>query len=262
MFKKKVTLAMAIAVCFVFSTSTSANANVSNFDVNIDAQKFEAIQDEYSHQKEFMEMTEEYGKEYADSFLADVYKSRFGESSKILRSGGGNECYQFVKNIKQSKKYNCGSAAVLQTLYGRGKASSVSGSSDSAKMQTLDTQYNVDKDRSMYVYRAVNALNRYSGASYIYEEGSSMTKGQFEDRIANSLMQWKPVILHAKTGSLTYYNRKNVGHYISLDYVNRTTQTVRLVDPNYDDTYYGVHYVPLNEAYKTISSDSGRYLIR
>jgi hypothetical protein len=263
MFKmKKRILAMVIVTCCVFTTDLNAHAASSKIGENIDLQKFKAIQEEYSDQKEFLEMKDEYGSEYANDFLMDVYNARFGESPKILRGGGGNECYQFVKNIKQSKKYNCGSAAVLQTLYGRGKASSVSGSSDSAKMQTLDTLYDVDKDRSMYVYRAVNALNKYSGASYVYEEGSKMTKGQFEDRIANSLMQWKPVVLHAKTGRLSYYKNKDVGHYISLDYVNRTTQTVRLADPNYDNSYFGIHYVPLKEAYESISCNSVRYLIR
>ncbi len=68
-----------------------------------------------------------------------------------------------------------------------------------------------------------------------------MTIGNFKDYIADSLTACKPVVLHAKTGSFTYYGGKNSGHYLSLDYYNRTTQKVRIVDCNYDKSYYGIH---------------------
>lgn len=69
-------------------------------------------------------MLGEYGREYARKFLQDVLDTRREE---MLRGGGGNVCYQYVKNIQQSSDHNCGSASVLQTLYGLGKEANVPG---------------------------------------------------------------------------------------------------------------------------------------
>ena len=70
------------------------------------------------------------------------------------------------------------------------------------------------------------------------------------------------MVLHARTKYLSYYKGKNSGHYLSLDYVNRTSDMVRIVDCNYNSTYYGIHRdIPLLEAYNTIHEESDRYLI-
>ncbi|MCI5620496.1 MAG: hypothetical protein MR355_02865 [Lachnospiraceae bacterium] len=83
----------------------------------------------------------------------------------------------------------------------------------------------------------------------------------FENNIANSLTNSRPIVLHARTEYLTYYGGKSSGHYLSLDYVNRTSDLVRIVDCNYNGTYYGIHTnVSLSEAYAAISA-SGRYYI-
>ena len=135
---------------------------------------------------------------------------------------------------------------------------------DSAKIATLDAEYNVDSQGSMYVYQVRDALNKYNtgNQTYIYKQGSSMTLTGFEEAIANSLTYCKPVVLHARTEYLSYYGGKKSGHYISVDYINRTTDKVRLVDCNYNASYYGVHSnVSLSEAYNCISAVSGRYLI-
>lgn len=220
----------------------------------------EAVYQEYKTDEQYQMMAAEYGEAYADAFLENVVESR---NAVMPRGGGGNECYQHVTNIKQTKTYNCGSTTTLQTLYGLNSASAVTGSTDTAKIGTLDKEYNVDSQGSMMVYQVVNALNKYNKGNqkYIYAAASNMTIDQFENNIANSLTGCKPVILHAKTNYLSYYGGKSSGHYISLDYVNRTTDKVRLVDCNYNSSYYGVHQVPLSEAYNSIHAESGRYLI-
>lgn len=111
------------------------------------------------------------------------------------------------------------------------------------------------------VYQAQEALNKYSTKTYVFVEGSSLTEATFEQYIATSLTNCKPVILHARTKYIGYYGGHVSGHYLSLDYVNRTTDIVRIVDCNYNDSYYGIHYVSLSEAYKSIHDESGRYLI-
>lgn len=224
-----------------------------------DSEKEEVYQ-EYKSDEQYQMMEAEYGEAYADAFLDDVVRSR---NAIMTRGGGGNECYQYVTNIMQTKTYNCGSTTTLQTLYGLNSASAVTGSTNTDKISTLDKEYNVDSQGNMMVYQVVNALNKYNkgNQTYIYAEATNMTIAQFENNIANSLTGCKPVILHAKTNYLSYYGGKSSGHYISLDYVNRTTDKVRLVDCNYNSSYYGVHQVPLSEAYNSIHAESGRYLI-
>lgn len=216
---------------------------------------------EYESDAEFLRMKENYGEEYAEEFLDKVYEQRV-QSLIVPYGGGGNECYDYVKNIKQTKNYNCGTTTVLQTLYGLDSADKVAGSTDQEKIATLDVKYNVDQQTFTYVYQVVDALNTYySTSDYVYTAGSSLSEAEFENTIANSLMCGRPVILHAKTECLAYYEEHESGHYLSLDYVNRTTDMVRIVDCNNNDKYFGIRMVPLEEAYKSVHDTSGRYLI-
>ena len=186
------------------------------------------------------------------------------------RGGGGNECYQYVKNIRQTKTYNCGTTNVLQALYGMGYEDEVSGSTDAYKIQDIDTRYSIDSQGQTYVYQIRDALNYYIPGitSYKYTEvitdvndENYMSISDFENIIATSLTNCKPVILHAVTSPLSYYNGHTNYHYICIDYINRTTDTVRIVDCHYSNSYYGVHYVSLQEAYETVTIESGRYII-
>lgn len=223
---------------------------------------FKSTWNDYAYTDEFKRMLDDYGEVYARQFIEDVVSRKRTDS--LLRGGGGNICYQYVKNIKQTKTYNCGSATVIQTLYGLNSAGNVSGNSDSSKISFIDAKYNVDSQRSLYVYQVVDALNTYkpSGTGrYIYEMGSSVTERQFLNNIADSLTYCKPVVLHAQTQKISYYNGHKSGHYISLDYVDRTNRVVRLVDCNYNSSYYGVHgNVSVSDAYNAVS-ESGRYYI-
>lgn len=178
------------------------------------------------------------------------------------KGGGGSLCYQSVKNIKQTQTFNCGPTTVLQTLYGLNSASAVSGSTDAAKIAALQSEYNVGSD-GMYVSNVVAALNKYNKGNQTYSSrlGSGLSLEGFANNIAASLTSGKPVVLHARTKHLDYYNGNNSGHYLSLDYFDRSTNTVRIVDCNYKEEYYGVHYCTLQEAYEAINEEGGRYLI-
>ena len=222
---------------------------------------YEELYDMYQEDPEFKNMLREYGEEYVEDYLQKIAERVQKENN--ARGGSGDYCYEHVKNIKQTKTYNCGSTTTLQTLYGLESEDEVAGSTDTAKIETLDREYDVDEQGSMYVYQIVNALNKYNvyGSVYQYKTGSSLGSASvFEERVAVSLTCCRPVILHARTQYLSYYSGKATGHYLSLDQINRTTKMVRIVDCNYNSSYYGVHNVPLNEAYNSISA-SGRYLI-
>lgn len=179
------------------------------------------------------------------------------------RGGGGNECYQYVKNIRQTKTYNCGMTNVLQALYGMGYEDEVPGDTDAEKIQAIDTRYNIDTYGQTYVYQIKDALNYYmpGSSSYEYTLMNNVTISEFENIIATSLTYCKPVILHAITTPLDYYNGHKNYHYLCIDYINRSTDIVRIVDCHVNDPYYGVHYVTLQEAYETVTIETGRYII-
>ncbi len=261
---KKRSYGFIVSIILIITSILPASAAGANSASKNDAYQkaYTEICKEYKNDEQFKMMVSDYGIEYGEKFLADATNNML--KSNLLRSGGGNECYQYVTNVMQTTSYNCGSTTTLQSLYGLNSATAVSGSTNAAKIATLDSEYNVAAQGSMMVYQVRDALNKYNSGNqtYTYQVASNMTIDQFETNIANSLTYCKPVVLHAKTAYLSYYGNKNLGHYLSLDYVNRTTDKVRIVDCNYNTTYYGVHSnIPLVEAFNTIHAESGRYLI-
>ena len=72
--------------------------------------EYEEAYQKYKDDKQFNMMLTDYGSEYVEEFLKDVTNEK--ELTNSLLGGGGNECYQYVKNIKQTKKYNCGSNTI------------------------------------------------------------------------------------------------------------------------------------------------------
>lgn len=176
-----------------------------------------------------------------------------GEANEVsTRNGGGNECYQYVHNIMQTKNYNCGTTTVLQTLYGMGFEDNVPGNTDVDKINHLDTVYLVDELEQSDLDKLVEALNDYTTGLRTFQKSFIsiyVSMAEFEDMIATSLTNCKPVMAMVNTLYLSYYNGAEYGHYVSVDYINRTTDVVRIVDCNYNTAYYGVHYVSLTELY-------------
>lgn len=265
--KRKIISIILVAVMTI-SCSTVANAAEKNtVSVEKSSMEFDDVWQEYKNDEQFNLMLKEYGKECAESFIWDVIAHREEErefENNKTRGGGGNICYQYVTNIKQTETYNCGPTTVLQTLYGMSAAQNVPGSSNAEKIATLNTVCQVSASTGTSPYNVTVALNTYKPkgiGNYVYARGTSVTEYGFESTVATSLTACRPVVLHALTGSLTYYNGKNSKHYLSLDYIDRTNDVVRIVDGNYNSAYYGVHnQVPLSEAYKCVAQQD-RYFI-
>jgi len=254
---RKISLIIAVAMIVTFVLPENAFASENNVD-----SKYEELYNLYKDDVEFQRMQEEYGEEYVQDYIQKIAQREMTES--MSRGGGGNLCYQYVKNIKQTNSYNCGPTTVLQTLYGLYAAGNVSGSTDEEKIATLSKACETNSKDGTLVGEVVRALNRYqSGTTYKFLAASNISSIYvLEDYVATSLTYGRPVILHAKTKYLSYYNGKNSGHYINLNEINRTTDLVQLVDCNYNDAYYGVHMsVPLSEVYDCLKKESGRYLI-
>lgn len=97
----------------------------------------------------------------------------------------------------------------------------------------------------MVMPEEVEGITTYS-KSYISVNVSII---DFEEMIATSLTGCKPVLAVLETSYLPYYQGNSFGHYVSVDYINRTTNKVRIVDCHFDSSYYGVHYVDLEDLY-------------
>lgn len=215
---------------------------------------------EYKNDKQFQLMKKKYGQHYANNFLKNVYDKTLKEQEK---GGGGNYCYAKVKNIRQTKNYNCGPTTVLQTLYGLNSEDAVLGNSDAKKIATIENEYGVGQS-GMMVYQIVDALNKYNlgYGSYSYVIGSHISRGAFVDKVANALTHGRPVVLHALTGSLDYYGGKNLRHYLSIEAIDRIAGTIDIVDCNYKNEFFGRHRVKIDDAYECINSTTeDRYLI-
>ncbi|WP_187296306.1 C39 family peptidase [Tepidibacter mesophilus] len=252
-------LSLALTFTLMFSTAAYAEAGL-NLDKKEELK--EELTQQYQNDEEFQiekeELGEEIGQEMID-YMAERTLQR--PPIRVKRSGNGSIFLVDIPYVKQINGYYCGPASVLQTLYAMNKEDEVSGSSDSSKQKTLGNSMGTKSGMGTYVYKVKNEINKYSDNDYVYKKGSDMTIDDFEDNLTYSLMYDAAPILHSKTKYLGYYNGKNLGHYINVDFINRSGDDVGLMDCNYDSDYSGHRDVSLEEAYNAISKESERYLI-
>lgn len=176
--------------------------------------------------------------------------------------------------IPQYYRWSCGTASTLQTLDGRGYLGNVPGSTNAAKeiymLDWLKATYLDDPyaNESVYVYQVRALLNQYLGNNTFYEIlGLDMTEADFASfYTCSSIFSGDNApILHARTGSLSYYGpSNNITHYINIrgfygEYGSPAT-SFHLMDCHYDYTYGGPHTENRSSVYSTINT-SGRYLI-
>lgn len=167
-----------------------------------------------------------------------------------------------VTLVKQINSYSCGPASAYMAIDGWGGTGDITGSNTTAKLKTLASEMGTNSSDGTYVYKLRNGLNNYvSRYEYQYMEGSTISELNFRVYTYNSLTYNRAPILHAKTAALSYYNGHNTGHYITVTEFDYGPMEVRLHDPNNNSTYYGVHYVPYEEALSSIADYSGRYYI-
>lgn len=220
----------------------------------------------YKNDFEFKREVEDLGEDSGEEMIQQIIKAEFKKNTEIQIRGGnfnGSEIYCEVPIIKQINGYYCGPATTLQTLYGIGVESQVSGNTDSIKQNTLGSNMKTQKGEGTLVYRLKNELNKYvSDNKYIYRSGESLTINEFSDAICGSLGPDRPVVLHSHTKYFKYYKGKNFGHYVNLDYMMVEQREVRIADPHYSSKYRGYHDVSLQEAYDSISKPvKTRYVI-
>ena len=174
-----------------------------------------------------------------------------------------------VPCIRQVKSYYCGPASALQILTALNI--DVKGDTSAEEQKTLAKLMGTTSSGTL-VCKVASGLNTYIDSNkYKY----SAVKGninyeEFIDKIKNSLSKNRPVILHAKTKYLSYYDSKDRGHYIVVSKVRTVYEEgkaeyyLTLVDP-YPSTksrpFGGIREVPGIEAYNCVAKVSGRYII-
>lgn len=261
-------------IIFVAAFCLSLSLNVKAQDNDIEEEIKEQILKEYENDKEFERM-QAYSSEVADAYIDELVADRMNQmnaAAPMSTDTYGKIAFCTVPVKKQTTTSNCSAATLLQTMYGLGKQNSISGSTDAQKMATLYNRYDDAKAPGarrenvtgpLYVYEIALYLNNFvSSYKYAYVEGQTISQPNFQNKIWNSLVHNRPVLLHAITSPLSYYGGEKLYHYLSLDTYNKETGKVTIKDCNYDSRYGGTHtQIPVEQAYGTIIIESGRYLI-
>lgn len=265
--KKLIALILAVV-----SIATSIPVNIyatDNTEELIRQQVLSEYQNDYMYQ-----LMVNNNPEAADEYIDTIVEQKMinaSTPSTYAYNYNHSILYCYVTHVTQSTPTNCSAATVLQTMYGLGLANTIYGSGVDAKQSTL---YNMqtdphpgirleESDSEPLVYEIVDYLNdNLSSNKYDYKLGSTYTLAAFSSKVGNSLYYDRPVILHAKTGSFEYYDGENLGHYLSLDYYNAISGTVRIVDCNYMVEFGGEHpNIPIEQAWRSVHDSSGRYFI-
>lgn len=268
--RKKVLFGILFAAAFCLVLPLNAKAQ----DNDIEEEIREQILREYENNKEFARM-QAYSSEVADAYIDELVADRMNQmnaAAPMSTDTYGKIAYCTVPVKTQTTTSNCSAATLLQTMYGLGKQNSISGSTDAQKMATLYNRYDnasapgarrENGTGSLYVYEIALYLNGFvSSYKYAYVEGRTLSQSDFQNKIWNSLVYNRPVLLHAITSPLSYYGGAKYYHYLSLDTYNRETYKVTIKDCHYDSRYGGTHtQVPVSEAYQAVYNESDRYLI-
>lgn len=263
-----IVMAAAMAVALVVPTGVQAEESSETLS-NIISE----LERRYENDSEYNRMCQD-APEMAEQYILDLAKEQLNNMNNRERyaNSTGEQATCTVPVKKQTTTSNCSTATLLQTMYGLGLQGKISGSTAAEKMNTL---YNYTSNKTapgarvsspsgkpLYVYEIANYLNsKLSVHKYSYTVGSSMSQSTFKRYVWNSLVNDRPVMLHAKTGYLDYYGSHNTSHYLSVDYYDKTNGKMRIKDCNYNSTYGGTHTVSVTDAYRTIHEESDRYLI-
>lgn len=159
-----------------------------------------------------------------------------------------------VPSIRQPWNNSCGPTSTLQVLKSFGF--SYTHDKIAASMGvTQNGSFTPSADAIMEI------LNR-DNLGYKYVPASALTKDEFRKIVITSLAVDGPIILQTQPKYLPYYpSTSTTGHYIVAQEFNMATNTFELNDCHYDDRYFGLHYVSLQEAYDSVHNYSRGHVI-
>ena len=232
--------------------------------------EWQEVYEKYLEDEMFlMHLDDDY--ESALSMIDTIVKARL---RPVTYAGPMREPNCVVPEIMQCETYYCGPASTLQCIYGFGKESMVAGSGYNAKQRELAKNLGTsEENQTTLVYDIMVELNKYiDETEYSYIKGNNIgSLDSFKSLVSNSLFNDRPVILHALTDSLDYYEGNRYKHYIVVDTYYATALAsgpegfMRLRDCNYISDYFGTHQVDASQVYGSINrldeNNNPRYLI-
>lgn len=171
-----------------------------------------------------------------------------------------------VPTYKQSQTNSCGAASALQVIVQQGGGDNIAGSTYTAKEQTLINQTGINTNGSVLVYEVRNLINNHiEGKNYAYIPCANLSATNFRVLVLDSLTEDCPIVLHANTKYIGYYNSNAWGHYIVGTTFFAATEEFVVNDCNYMDQYTGIRTTTMTEIYNSVhnlnSDGSSRYLI-
>lgn len=261
-------LGFTLVFFLIFGVKVNGFVSFANDETKVEVINKENLRnkvlDEYMQLEEFqMHLKEnpENALNMIDRIVDTKFKIASGGDMIIPQSGQGFIALINYPKFKQNNSYYCGPASALTAIYGMGKQSLVSGSTYSAKQETLAKNMGTKQGDGTIVYNMMVELNKYSTEKYNYFYAP--TKDQMSLIIGGSLLSDNAPILHARTRHFEYYNGYDTGHYVTVVFQNIRFEDneiggLAVMDNNRTDTYYGTRDISLDEAYNSIR---GRYLI-
>lgn len=281
--KKLAALFLSITVVFCITSNATASTIQNSFvNAQVEAaldsleQDFKIIYtsvEEISYIEELIDCYREnsvYAEHYARDpenalgMVATVVSSALGSLNAVQPlAADGNVYYaEGVPEYRQSRWNSCGAASALQVIVQQGGADAIAGTTYTEKEETLMKEENLEKNGCVIVEDVRDLINDYiSGDNYAYIDAGGLSYNTFYTLVMSSLTKDCPIILHAMTQYIGYYNSNELGHYIVGTHLFSLTEQLVVNDCNYADAYTGIHTITMTEAYNSIHSTRGRFLI-
>lgn len=158
-------------------------------------------------------------------------------------------------HIKQVDSYSCGPASTLMALIGGGANDYYYTHNESITddwQNALKTKMGTNSSSGTYIGQITKVLRNnipsVNGYSYKTKAFTIYSYDLALDFIETSLaMDAVPVIRVSDTALLDYYHGESFRHYMVVSSVDFNAECVNLVDPHYDEKYFGVHSISFEE---------------
>lgn len=245
-------------LCFLCLTNVNAltNEEISNEDYLIN-----------NTSPEDLDLSKANGTIYTDEYLDELNEAyaRVYKTANSLTRAGTNWVNRTlgVTTYKQDNNYYCGPANIKQVVQ------FINGSSES--QSTYANRMGTNSSSGTLVYKMRDELNyRQSYNNYVYQQMNSSSYDAFLNIVKGNIfygndttIKGKPIIIHAKTGSLYLYNGNNIGHYLTINGFHDGTKKTTYVDPWEKDygrgSTLGQHQDTATNVFNTVSGS--RYVI-
>ena len=200
--------------------------------------------------------------------LSELMYKEDNDTNTIVPYGGLFPNYTTdVTPVRQAKTYWCGPTAAVQALTGTGVYSRGLSNYDGAQQTMAQLMHTTTSGTG--VLELKNAMNSRINAvlgsnAKKYEKHivipSTMDKYTLLNKVLGaSIQKDRPCVTTVLLKKLPYYKGTSTGgHYITISAVKGDTGETKIVDPHYDNRYFGYHTLTYDQL-RTILN--GRYVI-